>query len=75
MTELSESTHIGDGVYISHDRFHVWLAANHHENRVVALDPQVLVRMMGWIKINMPAYWKTMVVSSGGEVKEDGDKQ
>lgn len=69
--ELSESTHIGDGVYISHDGFHVWLAANHHENRVVALDPQVLVLMMDWIKANMPVYWKTTIVLSGGQIKEE----
>jgi hypothetical protein len=36
------SQHIGDGVYVSCDGYHLWLAANHHENKVVALEPSVL---------------------------------
>ena len=71
MTEHSKSTHIGDGVYISDDGLHIWLAANHHENRVVALDPEVLVNMMDWIKANAPARWKAMVVLSGGAVNDN----
>lgn len=35
----TESEHIGDGVYISFDGFQYWLAANHHENKVIALEP------------------------------------
>lgn len=35
-------TYLGDGVYASFDGFQVWLAVNHHENKVVALDPKVL---------------------------------
>ena len=34
--------YLGDGVYASFDGYHVWLAVNHHENRVVALEPEVL---------------------------------
>jgi hypothetical protein len=33
--------YLGDGVYASFDGYQIWLAANHHENKVVALDPEV----------------------------------
>ncbi len=33
--------YLGDGVYASYDGYHIWLAANHHENKVVALEPEV----------------------------------
>ena len=32
-------THLGDGAYLDHDGWQFWLAVNHHENRVVALEP------------------------------------
>ena len=34
--------YLGDGVYASHDGFQIWLAANHHANRVIALEPSVM---------------------------------
>lgn len=34
--------HIGDGVYVSFDGYHINLAANHHENHVIALEPGVV---------------------------------
>lgn len=47
--------HIGDGVYVGNDGFHIWLGANHHENMTVALEPAVFVALvryaattMGW---------------------------
>ena len=33
--------YLGDGVYASFDGFHVWLATNQWDNKVVALDPDV----------------------------------
>jgi hypothetical protein len=38
--------YLGDGVYASFDGYHIWLAANHHENKVVALEPQVLAALV-----------------------------
>lgn len=35
-------SYLGDGVYASFDGYHIWLAANHHENKVIALEPPVL---------------------------------
>ncbi len=44
--------YLGDGVYASFDGFQVWLAVNHHEHRVVALDPAVMLRLEDyWIRI------------------------
>jgi hypothetical protein len=34
--------HLGDGVYASFDGYQIWLAANHHENKVIAIEPRVL---------------------------------
>lgn len=40
-----ESTYLGDGVYASFDGYQIWLAVNHHENNVVALDPGVFAQL------------------------------
>ena len=45
--------YLGDGVYASFDGYQVWLAVNHHNNKVVALDPHVfgeLVDYVEWVK-------------------------
>lgn len=49
--EPYESTYLGDGVYASHDGFQVWLAVNHHENNVVALEPQVLANLVKYVEM------------------------
>lgn len=44
--------YLGDGVYASYDGYQIWLAANHHENKVVALEPSVVrafVRYFEWL--------------------------
>lgn len=38
---MNKDQYLGDGVYVSFDGFQIWLAANHHENKVIALDPVV----------------------------------
>ena len=38
--------HIGDGVYVSYDGYHIRLAVNHHENHVVALEPEVMEELI-----------------------------
>ena len=38
--------HLGDGVYASFDGYQIWLAANHHENKVIALEPRVLENLI-----------------------------
>ena len=42
MSDQYDNRHLGDGAYASFDGYHVRLAANHHENKVIALDPQVM---------------------------------
>jgi hypothetical protein len=45
-----DQTYLGDGVYASHDGYQIWLAVNHHENIVVALEPAVLARLLDYVK-------------------------
>jgi hypothetical protein len=33
-------TYLGDGVYARFDGYQIWLAANNHENEVIALEPR-----------------------------------
>jgi hypothetical protein len=40
---IQQLGYIGDGVYLSHDGYQFWLAVNHHANRVVALEPGVVL--------------------------------
>ena len=42
--------HLGDGVYASFDGYQIWLAANHHENKVIALEPRVLENLIEYAK-------------------------
>ncbi|MDE2105690.1 MAG: hypothetical protein KGL39_51155 [Patescibacteria group bacterium] len=45
MSDMKDK-YLGDGVYASFDGYQIWLAANHHENRVVALEPDVLFELI-----------------------------
>lgn len=40
-------TYIGDGVYIDHDDYHVWL---HTEKNDIALAPSVFRTMLDWVR-------------------------
>jgi hypothetical protein len=40
-----ELGHIGDGIYVAHDRGMYTIAVNHHLNVVAFLEPQVLVNL------------------------------
>lgn len=40
--------YLGDGVYASFDGYQIWLAVNHHENKVVALEPDVFRALVGY---------------------------
>jgi len=42
---FEEETYLGDGVYASTDGYQIWLAVNHHQNKVLALEPSVLARL------------------------------
>jgi len=45
-----EATYLGDGVYASFDGYQIWLAVNHHENNVVALEPSVFANLCEYVK-------------------------
>lgn len=38
--------YLGDGVYASFDGYQIWLAANDHRNKVIALEPSVFAALM-----------------------------
>lgn len=38
--------HLGDGVYASFDGYQIWLAANNHNNKVIAIDPHVMTQLI-----------------------------
>lgn len=40
--------YLGDGVYASFDGDHIWLAANHHTNKVIALEPRVFANLVNY---------------------------
>jgi len=42
--------YLGDGVYASFDGYQIWLSANHHENKVLALEPQVFENLVNYKK-------------------------
>jgi hypothetical protein len=43
-------TYLGDGVYASTDGFQLWLAANHPDNKVIALEPDVFQRLLDYVE-------------------------
>lgn len=45
-----DDEHLGDGVYVSFDGWHFWLAANDHRNKVIALEPTVFDRLIDYRK-------------------------
>jgi len=47
-TMYIEETYLGDGVYASFDGYQIWLAVNHHENKVVALEPEVFASLCAY---------------------------
>ena len=46
-----EEIYLGDGVYASFDGYQIWLAVNDNKNKVVALDPGVMNRLVEYSKI------------------------
>lgn len=42
--------YLGDGVYISFDGYHLWLAVNERDNKVVAIDPDVYERLVRYVE-------------------------
>lgn len=49
----NKSIYIGDGVYASFDGYAVELAVNHHDNKVVVLEPEVWANLVRFVE-NIP---------------------
>ena len=50
MPHDQKNEYLGDGVYASFDGYQIWLAVNHHENKVIALDPRTCTSLENYIK-------------------------
>lgn len=47
--------YMGDGVYIGHDGYQLWLTTGSHENpELIALDPGVLNNIIRYAKLRLP---------------------
>jgi hypothetical protein len=38
--------YLGDGAYLSDDGYQLWLANGDHNNKVIALEPEVFIRLV-----------------------------
>lgn len=45
----NKSIYIGDGVYASFDGYAVVLAVNHHDNKVVVIEPEVWANLVRFV--------------------------
>lgn len=45
-----DNEYLGDGVYASFDGYQIWLAANHHTNKLVALEAPVMSALSRYAK-------------------------
>ena len=62
-----EDRYLGDGVYASFDGYQVWLAANHHENKVIALESDVMRKLVEYSN----DVYKTKLSFLADQKKED----
>lgn len=47
MIEAGIETYLGDGLYVSHDGYQIWLRADASR---VALEPEVWFCLLAWVK-------------------------
>ena len=53
MNDILDPNHneyLGDGVYASYDGYQVWLAVNHHANKVIALEADVYGNLKKYVE-------------------------
>ena len=43
---MKEDDYLGDGVYVSFDGYHIWLAPNEPQNKVIAIEPSVMAALL-----------------------------
>ena len=67
------NTYLGDGVYASFDGYQIWLAVNHHENKVVALDPQVFERLCEYANMLKEKPWVGLTDEDWKEIEDMPD--
>ena len=60
MTDEENTEHLGDGAYAAYDGFYVWLGANHHTSRLVALEPLAFLALLRYAA-NIHPQWANMI--------------
>lgn len=55
-SKLPPAEHLGDGVYVSFDGYHLNIAVNDHRNHAVAIEPQVLANLIRYARGINAAY-------------------
>ena len=66
MTDYQQE-YLGDAVYASFDGYHIWLAVNHHDNKVVALEPSVFASLVRYEKRLAEAIERGFAAEAQGE--------
>ena len=47
---IQRPSHLGDGVYVHDEGYQLVLAVNHHENKVITLEPSVIEALVEYAK-------------------------
>lgn len=48
--KMQEPQHLGDGVYIGHDGYQLWLSVGDHMRPTVALEPGLAQKILDYAK-------------------------
>ncbi len=51
MSENHQDAYLGDGVYASFDGYQIWLAVNHHTNKQIAIEPNVMNALLRYAQM------------------------
>jgi len=46
--QMRDPEYLGDGVYVGHDGYQLWLSVNDHEHPTIALDAYVMVALIAY---------------------------
>jgi len=49
-TDILQPRHLGDGVYVHDEGYGLQLAVNHHDNKVIFLETEVLISLIEYAK-------------------------
>lgn len=64
-----EDRYLGDGVYASFDGYQIWLAANDHRNKIVALEPSVMEALIQYNRDLVAHYRAEQAQTENDEIR------